>query len=156
MTDFNKEFNVKNGLAVGGTVVLDSGRRLNNSIIDAGHPTYSNTVLNLAVDENITSIGGTANVITGTVSSYYTNIYTGSTFNFKATGTNTSAVTLEITGLSTFGAIPIKKLGTQALVAGDILTGQLVNIMYDGTNFQMISPTPPSSTAAIAMAIALG
>lgn len=48
---------------------------------------------------------------------------------------NTGASTLNINGL---GAIPIKKSVSTALSSGDIITGQLEILMYDGTNFQMI------------------
>lgn len=61
----------------------------------------------------------------------------GQSFKFKAGGTNTGAVTLNLNGL---GAKAVQKRGA-ALVAGDITTNNVVTIVYDGTQFQMISPT---------------
>lgn len=62
---------------------------------------------------------------------------TYSWFSFKANSSNAGAATLAINGGS---AIPIKKLGgTDYLAYGDITTGQIVRVIYDGTNFQMQS-----------------
>jgi hypothetical protein len=55
-------------------------------------------------------------------------------FAFIAANTNTGAVTININGL---GAKDITKQGTTALVSGDIPSGIVVNIVYDGTRFQM-------------------
>lgn len=72
---------------------------------------------------------------------------TGQIFTFKAANTNTGASTLAVNG---FAATPIKKLdGATALIAGDIVAGQIVEVEFDGTNFQMTSP--PANTTAIAL-----
>lgn len=64
---------------------------------------------------------------------------TGQRFTFKANFSNTSTVTVNVNSL---GAKAVKKLdGATALVANDIINGQIVLIEYDGTNFQMLSPT---------------
>jgi hypothetical protein len=60
----------------------------------------------------------------------------GQIFIFKATNANTGASTLEVGSL---GGVPLKKNGTEALIAGDILAGQILQVVYDGTNFQVIS-----------------
>lgn len=63
----------------------------------------------------------------------------GQTFDFIATAANTTnAVTLNVNGL---GAKSVTKFGANALAAGDIQNGQSVRVRYDGTQFQMISPT---------------
>ena len=49
---------------------------------------------------------------------------------------NTGSATLQINALS---AITIKKLHDQDLVTGDIESGQIIHVIYDGTNFQMLS-----------------
>lgn len=61
---------------------------------------------------------------------------TGQEFRFKATTANTGAATLNVNGL---GAVTIKKLHDQDLATGDIEAGQIVTVVYDGTNFQMQS-----------------
>lgn len=60
----------------------------------------------------------------------------GQCFIFNANFANTSAATINVNGL---GAKTIKKLNDQDLVSGDIESGQTVQIIYDGTNFQMVS-----------------
>lgn len=62
-------------------------------------------------------------------------------FLFYAAATNTTAVTINISGL---GAKAITKNGTTPLVAGDIVANAIVQINYDGTQFQM--QTVPAAT----------
>jgi hypothetical protein len=57
-------------------------------------------------------------------------------FYFIASGANTGAVTLNIDGL---GAKAITRDGSTALAAGDINSGEIVVVIYDGTRFQMIN-----------------
>ncbi len=59
------------------------------------------------------------------------------TIIFKANTVNTGACTLNVNGL---GAKTIKKNYNSDLADGDILANQYVEVVYDGTNFQMISP----------------
>jgi hypothetical protein len=61
----------------------------------------------------------------------------GQVFFFKANTANTGAATLNVNAL---GAKTIKKLHDQDLEDNDIEAGQMVMVMYDGTNFQMFSP----------------
>lgn len=64
---------------------------------------------------------------------------TGQIFSFKAINANTTASTLNVSGL---GTKTIKKNGGASdLVSGDIVVGQIVTVEYDGTNLQLISPT---------------
>lgn len=58
----------------------------------------------------------------------------GQMFRFKATNTNTGASTINVNAV---GAQAIKKGGTNALTAGDIVSGVIYTIVYDGTNFQL-------------------
>lgn len=53
----------------------------------------------------------------------------------KFTNGNSSAATLNLNGL---GAKSIKKSGTVALASGDISAGQILCLVYDGTNFQVV------------------
>jgi hypothetical protein len=62
----------------------------------------------------------------------------GQLINFKAIATNTGTMTLQVDAL---GPKTIKKLGGSSnLAAGDVLTGEIVSVIYDGTNFQLNSP----------------
>ena len=99
----------------------------------------------------LTGISGT-NTITATLSaSNFTAYAEGQTFSFAAANTNTGAVTLNINSL---GAKPVTKTGSTALIANDILAGQVVTVVYDGTRFQVVnksnlaSPGPIGSTTA--------
>ena len=83
----------------------------------------------------ITAAG--ADTITGTVTPTLTAYTTGQQFSFIAAGTNTTAVTLNIDGV---GAKAVTRAGTTALAAGDILTGQVALVEYDGTQFQLLDP----------------
>lgn len=64
----------------------------------------------------------------------------GQTFRFVSAGANTGAVTINISSL---GAKSITKLGSTALSAGDISSGAIVTISYDGTQFQVDSVKRP-------------
>ena len=82
------------------------------------------------------TVGGTADVITLTPSPAITAYAAGQFFSFIASGANTTNVTVAISGLA---AKAITKDGSTALVAGDIASGALVGIRYDGTQFQLVS-----------------
>ena len=63
-------------------------------------------------------------------------LYAGMTVTFKANTANTGACTLNVNSL---GAKSIKKHHDQDPATGDIESGQMVTVVYDGTNFQMQS-----------------
>jgi hypothetical protein len=74
-----------------------------------------------------------------TLSPAITAYTTGVSYRFKANTANTGAATLDINGV---GAQAIKKVSggvTTALDSNDIRAGQMVEVVWDGTNFQMIS-----------------
>jgi len=83
----------------------------------------------------LTPVSGT-DTITATAPVGMTTYATGQRFTFVAAGTNTGATTLNINSI---GAKNITKNGTTALVAGDIATGQAIEVVYDGTQFQISS-----------------
>lgn len=82
------------------------------------------------------TVGGTADAITLTHSPAPAAYAAGQRFAFKATATNTGAVTVNV---DTLGAKAVQYRGA-ALAAGDITNGNVVVIVYDGTQFQMVSP----------------
>jgi hypothetical protein len=81
------------------------------------------------------SDSGTANAYAVTLSPAPT-IVAGSVVVFKATNANTGASTLAVNGGT---ATAIKKNGSTALASGDIAAGQVVEVVYDGTNFQIVA-----------------
>lgn len=63
---------------------------------------------------------------------------TGKPIFFKTNFGVTGACTLNLNGL---GAVAIKKMdGVTDIVSGDIASGQVVGVVYNGTYFQMITP----------------
>lgn len=91
------------------------------------------------------------NAATGSSNAYIVNItpaisaYTvGMTVNFKANFDNTGASTININGI---GAKVIKKSINNDLEADDIKIGQMVSVIYDGTNFQLLASSMNSSTS---------
>lgn len=61
----------------------------------------------------------------------------GMTISFKANTANTGAATLNVNSL---GAKTIVKNYNVTLANNDIKANQIIEVVYDGTNFQMISP----------------
>ena len=82
------------------------------------------------------TVAGT-DTITGTVSPSLTAYTAGQIFSFVVGATNTAAVTLNIDGL---GAKAVTRTGAIALVAGDMVTGQIALVEYDGMQFQLLDP----------------
>jgi len=81
---------------------------------------------------------GSANAFTLTLSPAVTAYATHQCFTFIANFSITGTTTIAVNGLA---AITIKKNGNQDLVTGDIISGQTVTIIYDGTNFQIPNVT---------------
>lgn len=148
------------------TVTLGTSLVINGSFSGTGFKNESTMISNSAtaapsqasvkayVDTQVASSGvHYASSLTGndsyaiTVSSFTT--YTaGRLYVFKADVGNTGPATLAI---NTSTGKAIVKRYNQALVTGDILAGQLVEVVYDGTNFQMLTPVarPPLFKEAI-------
>lgn len=78
------------------------------------------------------TVGGTVDAITLTPSPAITSYTAGQGFKFIASGVNTTNVTVNVSGL---GAKALTKSGSTALVAGDIPSGAMVEMSYDGTRF---------------------
>lgn len=109
----------------------------NNKITGLAAATVRTDAASLATIQDgtgvyVATVGGTADVITLTPSPAISSYVAGQTFRFLAAGTNTTNVTVNISSL---GAKAITKNGTTALTAGDIQSGEMVEITYDGTRF---------------------
>ena len=77
----------------------------------------------------LTSPSGT-NAMTATAALGMSAYVTGQRFTFVAPSTNTGACTININAI---GAKAITKTGSTALAAGDIQSGAVIQIIYDGT-----------------------
>lgn len=103
--------------------------------VAAGIPAWNSPS---ATNTNYIADTGVANAYVATLSPALGAYAAGVLVQFKATNVNTTASTVNVNGL---GAKTIKKLdGVTDLVSGDIKAGQIVELEYDGTNFQMLSP----------------
>jgi hypothetical protein len=89
----------------------------------------------LGVGQWLTVTG--TNTILGSSSVSAGSYAAGQTFRFVSAGANTGAVTLNVNGL---GPKAITKSGTTALVSGDIPASAVVQVSYDGTQFQLVNP----------------
>lgn len=88
--------------------------------------------------------GGTGDVLTLTPSTALSAYGLGQRFAFLASATNTVSPTLNISGL---GAKTIKAQNGSALVAGDITSGRVYTVTYNGTDFIMIEAIADSQVA---------
>lgn len=94
--------------------------------------------------DNVSSInsGNTSYTTTGSSNAYILTpspaitSYTNSFFTIKASFGNTGPATININGL---GAVALTKSGSTALASGDIVSGNMYNIAFDGTGFQILN-----------------
>lgn len=91
----------------------------------------------------LTSVSG-ADTITATAAISLAAYAAGQKFNFVSAGANTGAVTLNVNGI---GAKAVTKNGAAALVAGEIASGAACEVIYDGTQFQLVSLTKIGTSA---------
>ena len=135
----------------------DTATNLDAATPTAGEPAWDTTNERLAIGNGSTlggkkvtmakdaqnqaftygTAGGTVDVLTLTPSPVVGSYSAGLSLTFKAAGTNTTAVTVNVNGL---GAKNVYKMSSGALVAlsaGDIVSGGIYWITYDGTQFQI-------------------
>lgn len=118
------------------TVAWDSGSLSNEAITSVATSIISKVNSSIPASENFyADAGGTADAITMTLTTPPTAYAAGQVFQFKATGANTVAPTLNVNGL---GAVAIHKRG-EAIGAGEIQADDIVTCVYDGTVMQMTS-----------------
>ena len=97
------------------------------------------------IKETAPTATGSANAFVLTYAPAPSALVTGQTYTFIANFTVSGTATLNINSL---GAKNITKSGTSALSASDIVSGQVVSVVYDGTGFQMTSPIASASGSA--------
>ena len=74
----------------------------------------------------------------------------GDRYVFKASFTNTGAVTINVSSL---GAKSIVKPSGDALASGEIASGGLYEVIYDGTNFQMQGADDPENLTLTSLTV---
>lgn len=93
--------------------------------------------------------GGSANAQTVTIANYLPTPITGIPIRFKAGFSNTTAMTLNVTGT---GAIAVRKMtsaGPVALTGGEVVVNQIVTVNYDGSVYELVSSTQPTTFGSI-------
>ena len=121
------------------TITIDSGPLdAGLSAVDLSILTYVNNALPTIdpLPVTLATVSGTANAIALTPSPAISAYASGQQFIFIATANNTAATTVAVSGLV---AKSLTQNGSTALVAGNILSGALVTILYDGTRFQLMT-----------------
>lgn len=98
------------------------------------------STLRSTLKSDYVAAAGTVNAITITPSPAITAYAAGQEFVFKASKTNTGAVTLAVNGLA---ATPVKRNKNYALVGAEITTNLVVGVRFDGTNFQLEETASP-------------
>lgn len=148
-----------NSLAVNGESVVTANIPMSgNKLTGLGAATARTDAASIATIQDGTgvysgTVGGTADVITITPSPAITAYAAGQLFSFIASGANTTNVTINVNGL---GAKAVTKNGTTALAAGDIPSGFVVTIRYDGTRFQLVGAKDAFTGGTVANATTFG
>ena len=93
---------------------------------------------------------GSANNIELTLKSPLTSYIEGTLLTFKATATNTGSVTLNVDSL---GIKNILNRGGTPLIVGDIPSGSLNIVQYDGVSFQLLVSLGGSGTSGSGSAV---
>lgn len=97
------------------------------------------TVANLPGEYYATSTGS-SNAYVVAPTNAVTSYVTGEHYRFHASFANTGAATVTFSGVGAKSIVSVVGGITTALAANDIRSGQEVDLIYDGTNMQMVSP----------------
>ncbi len=108
-----------------------------NRMLASGTTMYVNSIKNTGIPYAVAT--GTANAYTVTLASAISTLASGTMLNFVVPSTNATAVTLNVNSL---GAKSITKKVSTTLASADLLIGQIAEVVYDGTRFQLVSPVP--------------
>lgn len=86
---------------------------------------------------------GVANAYVVSPTPAVTALTVGTQISFTTSNPNTGGSTINVSGL---GAKNITKFGTNALVSGDIISGAVYYLTYDGTEWQLDDPSTANGT----------
>lgn len=87
---------------------------------------------------NYPAVSGSANAIALTPTFAFPDLaaLVGVPLRFKVATTNTSTVTLNVSSL---GAVALKRMDGNQLLAGELRAGAIVEAVYDGTDFRLVN-----------------
>jgi hypothetical protein len=110
---------------------------------DANASEYNNLREDVIVNAgDYETAGGTGNAITLAIDAAISAYAAGQKFRFQASADNTGATTFNVNSI---GAKSIVTNQNVPLIGGEILNGQEVEVVYDGTNMQLLTPSTKSS-----------
>lgn len=89
---------------------------------------------------------GTANAYVLTLTVPLASLNTFNSITFTTTHPNTTASTVNVSGL---GVKNITKNGTGALIGGEILSGVIYTLQWDGTEWQLLNPSSAGGGVAV-------
>lgn len=122
-------------------IILSHPSSDKREINGVSHPIEENDALNLLSlltgSINFANATGANDSITLNLQINPSSLTAGMLFNFISPITNTRSTFIKFSNSSTY--FRIKKKGTENLDTSDIQTNQLVSLIFDGTNFQIIS-----------------
>lgn len=87
------------------------------------------------------TVGGTGDAITITLYPPITGYVTGLTIKFIASANNTGSVTIDVDGHGVRNIQKISSGSLQNLASGDIVSGGIYEVTYDGVQFQLLTLT---------------
>lgn len=102
------------------------------------------------VETNITSTGS-ANAYVVAANRTLTAYYTGLRIAFKTNFANTGAATVNVDALGAKNIFKRTSSGVAALASGDIQSGDVVDLIYDGTQFQLLATVSNYNPASVAI-----
>lgn len=123
--------------AAGNTELFPEGMQFRN-VNDGAREFQSQVARDYRDTRGVLNAGGSVNAFTITAARTITALAQGMRFAFKANATITGACTLNVSGI---GAREIVGADGQSLIAGDILDGQIVEVVYraDLLKYQLVS-----------------
>ena len=129
-----------------------TGITLTNTALIGG---ASADLLTIVTDQIFTRpvVAGTGNAITLAYATSPGAYVDGAKFAFKATAANTGATTVNINGLGVRIVLRKGSAGSLACVGGEINIADIVEIEYDGAQFQITSDTVPTLASKVLMQV---
>lgn len=100
--------------------------------------------------------GGTSDVITLTLSPAPPSYSQPLSIRFKASGTNTTAVSINVNGLGARDLVKVSAGTLAPLTAGDLVSGGFYDISYDGTQFVLVSSAAEDTNTISAGSFVIG
>src|SRR5437660_906560 len=85
------------------------------------------------------TVGGTGNAITLSFAVAPASYVQGEKYAFKASAANTGTTTVNVNGLGAKNVYKKSSAGAVACTGGEIQSGDIVEVEYDGTQFQLLS-----------------